>query len=80
MSDDYEIHYKELADRIDQVADLDAFSQAHGVSNIREVFKVMDLFPPNAGQENCRSALRALGFNFADDQSVRISYEKSPLV
>jgi len=81
MSDDYTIHYEDLASRLHQQGDVNAFGKQHGVERIEDTFKVMQDIPPNPGQENLRKALRALGYDFDDDQAVIISYDDySPLV
>jgi hypothetical protein len=81
MSDEYTIHYQEIADALAAQGDVDAFGQQHGVARIAETFKVMQDLPPNPGQKNLRVALQALGFDFRDDQAVVICHDQaSPLV
>lgn len=79
MSEVYRIDDQDLANRLIRVPDLEAFGKEHGLARISETFGVDDLYPPNAGQENCRRALRALGYDFADDESVWIVHGDLPL-
>jgi len=73
MSDDYVIYYQDLSDRLAKIPDLDNFGVEHGMQDIRNAFKVNQIFPPNPGQEVFRSILRDLGYDFGIDQTVRIS-------
>ena len=75
MSDEYTIHFQEIADALAAQENVNAFGQQYGVARISETFKVMQILPPDPGQESLRAVLHALGFQFENDHAVVISHD-----
>ena len=75
------IYVNDLVARIGGLSDRADFERRHGLPDLLKTFRVMQLIPPNAGQQALRSALVELGYRLEDGDEVEICVsDHSPCV
>lgn len=74
-----DIRLEDLLQRLSEINDPKTFAQEHGIGNLTLVSKD-SVYPPNQGQETMRNFLRALGYEFDDDEEIVVVTHSSPIV